>query len=141
MNKIKIKRKCKPGETNVNGLVYDLESYNNAIERFGERIKYGISAELFLCPKYRYMDELKRQSFYFVNPENCCGKIIDVTDEYIVVEPNSTDRAVLFNNIINDGVELSAYMRYIGDNTITPAKVINIITFDIMPDEDINVVV
>lgn len=129
---VRIKRKCKPGETNINGLVYDLESYNNAINKFNERLKYGISAELFLCPKYRYMDELRRQSFYFVNPENCCGKIIEVTDDYVAIEPNSTERAVLFNKLINDGIELSAYMRYIGDTTVTPVKVINVITFDIM---------
>lgn len=132
---IKIKRVCKPGETNANGVTYDLDSYNEALKRFGERIKYGISSELFMCKGYRYMDELKRQSFYFVNPENCCGKIVEVTDEYIVIEPNSTDRAATLVQLINDGVELSAFMRYIGDANKTPAKVINIITFDIMMKE------
>ena len=61
---VRIKRKCKPGEENINGIIYDLDSYAKAIERFNERIKYGLPVELFVCKYYyQYMDKLKRHGF------------------------------------------------------------------------------
>ena len=128
---VKIKRACKPGETNVNGITYDLESYNEALKRFGETIKYGMPVELI--SQEQYQEHLKNQ-YYFVDPEKCCGKIIDIYDDYIDIEPNSTYSGKLLMNLINRGIELNAFMRYIGDKdqTTKVLKVINIITFDIM---------
>lgn len=133
MDVVKIKRKCKPGEKNVNGVTYDLESYNKAIEKFNERIKHGMPIELFVCKHhYQYMDRLKRQGYYFIDPENCCGKIIEVTDDYIVVEPNSLWAGNILKDLIDKGIEISAHMRYTSNSMTNPTKIINIITFDII---------
>lgn len=130
---IKIKRACKPGETNVNGITYDLESYNEALKTFGERIKYGMPVELI--SQEQYQEHLKNQNC-FVDPEKCCGKIIDIYDDYIVIEPNSTYSGKLLMDLIDSGIELNAFMRYIGDKdqTTKVLKVRNIVTFDIMEE-------
>lgn len=131
METIKIERICKPGETNVNGLTYDLVSYNKALEKFKECLScgYGIGVELFLN-RHAY-PEIIRKNFPFIDKTNSCGKIIDITDEYIVIEPKNEEILNELNKYISDD-NIYAYMRFTGDILDKTVFIREIITFDIM---------
>lgn len=134
MKTFKIKRITKPGEPNVNGLIYDLESYRKELD-WWETYLSESRAELFFCSigSEYYVQKLKRTGFEFVDLANSCGKIIEITDDYIVIEPLNEAFSKAFDHYIENGYEMNALMRYTGnlDRERKYVYINNIITFDI----------
>lgn len=119
MEPIKIERMCKPGDVNVNGYKYTIESYNKALEKFNER-DYS--------PFSYVVHDVNDNTEY----PTICGFVSHVTDDYISLFPIGNCQQFLLEN--KD--KLKAIMRYIGDNFRDEedhqlCDIINIIRFDV----------
>ena len=139
MELVKIKRKCKPGETDINGISYDIESYRKEVDNLIHNYidsDYYLGAELFFCEGDDYLSILKRSGFNLINPLNCCGKIVEISDDYILVNPLNEKTHRLLTKY-----ESEALMRYIGNiNEMSScARILKIITFDIVIKADTSV--
>lgn len=137
-NILRIKRKCKPGNTNTYGIIYTVNSYNEVLKNdiiplINKRL---LSSEVFFGNNNPY-DDFDDKRFYLIDARNSiCNRIVNVSDEYVDVEFSNID---LFN-IIKENID-NAFMemRYIGKiddaNNYTVPKVYNIIkivAFDIV---------
>lgn len=138
-NLIRIRRKCKAGNVNVNGAIYTMDSYRDVMNKDILPLvdKKLLSSEIFFLGEnpYSSFDAARFQTIYL--PNSYCNKIVNISDEYIDVE--ITDESLL--NLIRQSINKNKYsvdaqMRYYGefdryDFDVRLYKVTKIITFDI----------
>ena len=119
---IKIKRACEPEGVNVNGYSYSIKSYRIALYYFNKVNKeHPLGVDIYL--KSQYLGDLRD----VLRLE--CGKILEVDDNYITIEPYPNFISTLSSEECNP----EAYMRYIGvvDEERKIAKICSITAFDI----------
>lgn len=135
---VTIKRKCIPGDVNVNGCVYTLDSYKKALEGFNE--SGPKVAEIFFGDRNPY-ENFNLTKFAEFKP-NCGASILDIRNDEIDYKIDDEKLLHLLNNL-NKENKLYAHMRYLGDldeeKSTYDVKVYNIITiygFDIFASGD-----
>ena len=137
---LKIKRKCKAGAVNVNGVHYTIDSYRSVLENtiIPAMKKRELSCEIFFG-NYNPYEKITSERFFTINLSNSsCNKLISVEDEFICVEFTDDKIYNKLKDMIEHGLIVETTMRYTGDfiaNEVTGTKLYSvnkIIGFDIM---------
>lgn len=135
---VTIKRKCIPGEVNVNGCAYTLDSYEKALEKFNE--SGPKVSEIFFGDRNPY-ENFNLTRFAEFKP-NCAASILDIRNNEIDYKISDEKLLYLLNNL-NKENKLYAHMRYLGDldeekstDDVKVYNIINIYGFDILASGD-----
>lgn len=138
---VTIRRRYEPGDSNIKGKAYSINSYKNAIEKLNEKIKNKeLGAELVVGLSYdEYMNMFsdERNGIRKINKENVCGTIVEINDKFIKVELKADLNIIkLFEYYEHFKIKPEACMRYLAEKSIFAKEknlnIIDIITFDIV---------
>lgn len=115
-NILRIKRKCKPGETNINGVTYTVDSYTDVMNKkiIPMIEKKLLSCEIFFNNGNPYENFIGSR-FGIIDPSNSsCNKVISICDEYVEVEFSDIGMYKIIKEAITSN-KVSADMRYFGE--------------------------
>lgn len=132
---VTIMRACAPGEVNINGVKYTIDSYKKALEEFKSAVS---RSEIFFGITNPY-NEFDYKRFRVADPDSCCADIVEIKDDCVVYEIPDKKLYDIIKQALEDGIA-NVQMRYFGtavdkekDSDDSRLYIINkIVGFDIM---------
>lgn len=103
-------------------------------DEFKEVVKHGVGCELFTSESSYIIriTEMLPIRYLLVDPENECGKIIDIDEDFVTVKiTNKNINIEKFEDLLDKGKTM-AYMRASGYKRDTVTEVFRILTFDLV---------